>query len=437
MAEITVKTVKLSEIKLNSDNPRQISKKDLARLVQSLKEFPEMLELREVVVDETMTVLGGNMRTVALRKIGEKECTAKIVVGLTPEQKKEFIVKDNGAWGEWDYDLLANTWDDLPLSDWGIKGIPEPECIDCDKCETRETKEDVDYISTAKKNERKDVDVNSYDHYVVGFSGGKDSTATLLWCLDNLPKEKIMLVHYDNGWCFPDELAYVKYCVNKYKLKIILYGFKTRESLMDTAKKKGYPFYGNLWCQIQKQRHIAFFQTQYLKKEYGDNLINVIGIRGGESKRRNDYPSFYYVDSMMVWCPIKDWTDDETIEFIISKDEKITSLYRYMNRTGCVFCPNHSRPIYKYISENLPKDFMDMNYIVAYDMKKRPQYMNQAIKMLFQLNLCREVREQDIQKMHQYKSASFVSMDFMEGVKWDKDCVIDLRDTLPSIKAVF
>jgi hypothetical protein len=67
-----------------------------------------------------MTVLGGNMRTLALRKTGAKECTAKIVKGLTEAQKREFVIKDNGSMGEWDFDLLANNWSDLPLDDWGV-----------------------------------------------------------------------------------------------------------------------------------------------------------------------------------------------------------------------------------------------------------------------------------------------------------------------------
>lgn len=117
---VEIKKVKLSEIKLNPDNPRTISKKDMDLLVKSLKDFHEMLELREIVVDETMTVLGGNMRTLALRKSGAKECTAKIVTGLTPEQKREFVIKDNGEYGRWDFDALANSLGDLPLVDWGV-----------------------------------------------------------------------------------------------------------------------------------------------------------------------------------------------------------------------------------------------------------------------------------------------------------------------------
>lgn len=132
MINIEIKTVKLSAIKLNENNPRTISKKDMDLLVKSLKDFPDMLKLREIVVDETMTVLGGNMRLLALQKSGAKEVTAKIVSGLTKDQKREFVVKDNASFGSWDMDALANAWGDLPLADWGVdlpedwlKDIPE------------------------------------------------------------------------------------------------------------------------------------------------------------------------------------------------------------------------------------------------------------------------------------------------------------------------
>jgi len=121
---VETKQVKLSDLKLNPDNPRRIGNKEMERLVKSLQEFPDMLSIREIVVDETMTVLGGNMRLLALKKSGAKECTAKIVTGLTPEQKREFIIKDNAAFGEWDMDLLSSSWSDLPLVEWGVD-LPE------------------------------------------------------------------------------------------------------------------------------------------------------------------------------------------------------------------------------------------------------------------------------------------------------------------------
>jgi DNA modification methylase len=121
---IEAKQVKLSDLKLNPDNPRRIGNKEMERLVKSLQEFPDMLSIREIVVDETMTVLGGNMRLLALKKSGVKECTAKIVSGLSPAQKREFIIKDNSAFGEWDMDLLSSSWGDLPLVEWGVD-LPE------------------------------------------------------------------------------------------------------------------------------------------------------------------------------------------------------------------------------------------------------------------------------------------------------------------------
>lgn len=117
--KIETKKIKLSDIKPNPDNPRQITEKQLDKLVKSLQEFPEMRQIREIVVDENMMILGGNMRYRAMEKIGEKTAEVKIVTGLTNEQKREFIIKDNAAFGEWDMDLLS-TWDDLPLTDWGV-----------------------------------------------------------------------------------------------------------------------------------------------------------------------------------------------------------------------------------------------------------------------------------------------------------------------------
>jgi DNA modification methylase len=82
------------------------------------------MSLREIVVDENMTVLGGNMRLQALKKAGAKDCIAKIVSGLSTAQKREFVIKDNGSMGDWNMDELANMWSDLPLADWGVD-LPE------------------------------------------------------------------------------------------------------------------------------------------------------------------------------------------------------------------------------------------------------------------------------------------------------------------------
>ena len=112
--------VKISKVKGNPDNPRLIKNDKFKKLVKSIKEFPEMLKLRPIVVDEDMIVLGGNMRLKASKDAGLKEVWIEIAEGLTEEQKKEFIVKDNVGFGEWEWDVLANEWDSVQLAEWGL-----------------------------------------------------------------------------------------------------------------------------------------------------------------------------------------------------------------------------------------------------------------------------------------------------------------------------
>jgi len=112
--------VKLYKIKGNPLNPRVIKTDKFKKLVKSIQEFPEMLKLRPIVVDEDMMVLGGNMRLRASKDAGLKEVWIEVAEGFTEEQKKEFIVKDNVGFGEWEWDMLANEWDSVQLAEWGL-----------------------------------------------------------------------------------------------------------------------------------------------------------------------------------------------------------------------------------------------------------------------------------------------------------------------------
>lgn len=112
--------LEINKLKPNKDNPRIIKDDKFKKLVKSIKEFPEMLELRPIVVDEDMTILGGNMRHKASIEAGLKEVHIKIAKGLTEEQKQEFIVKDNVGFGDWDWSILANEWNSVKLDDWGL-----------------------------------------------------------------------------------------------------------------------------------------------------------------------------------------------------------------------------------------------------------------------------------------------------------------------------
>jgi hypothetical protein len=115
-----MKRVPISQVIPNPTNPRIIKDDKFKKLVKSIEEFPEMLELRPIVVDANMVVLGGNMRLKACLAAGLKEVPIIVADKLTDAQKAEFVIKDNVGFGEWDWDLLANEWDVETLQDWGL-----------------------------------------------------------------------------------------------------------------------------------------------------------------------------------------------------------------------------------------------------------------------------------------------------------------------------
>ena len=126
--------MKITEIKPNTNNPRIIKDDKFKKLVKSIQDFPQMLELRPIVIDENNIILGGNMRLKACIEAGLTDVPVKQAADLTEEQKKEFIVKDNVGYGEWDWDDLANNWDEELLTEWGLD-IPnfEPEVLEAEE----------------------------------------------------------------------------------------------------------------------------------------------------------------------------------------------------------------------------------------------------------------------------------------------------------------
>ena len=144
--------IKINKIKENTSDPRFIGKDKFKKLVKSLKEFPEMLKLRPIVVDDNNIILGGNMRYKAAVELGMKEVWVLQADDLTEKQKQEFIIKDNVGFGEWDWDILANSWDVDKINEWGLD-LPilneKLEVIKDDKPEieiTEEILEEHNYI---------------------------------------------------------------------------------------------------------------------------------------------------------------------------------------------------------------------------------------------------------------------------------------------------
>ena len=115
-----VQKIKIEKLNSNANNPRLIKDDKFKKLVKSIQEFPEMLRIRPIVIDENNVVLGGNMRLRACKEAQLKEVWVEKIENFTEEQKKEFIVKDNVGFGDWDWDILANEWDNLKLGEWGM-----------------------------------------------------------------------------------------------------------------------------------------------------------------------------------------------------------------------------------------------------------------------------------------------------------------------------
>ena len=111
---------KLSAIKRNPNNPRNLKEDNFKKLTQSIKDFPQMLEIRPIVVNDDMMVLGGNMRLKACKEAGLKEVPVMKASDLTEEQQREFIIKDNVGFGEWNWELLQDEWDTDLLDEWGL-----------------------------------------------------------------------------------------------------------------------------------------------------------------------------------------------------------------------------------------------------------------------------------------------------------------------------
>ena len=124
------KKISIDKILINPNNPRLIKDDKFKKLCKSIQEFPEMLELRPIVVNKDMIVLGGNMRLKACQEIGLTEVPIIVAENLTEEQQREFLIKDNVSGGEWDWDILANEWEVEQLNEWGLDVWEKPSEVD-------------------------------------------------------------------------------------------------------------------------------------------------------------------------------------------------------------------------------------------------------------------------------------------------------------------
>jgi hypothetical protein len=143
--------LKLSDIRINPNNPRFIRDDKFTSLVKSIKDFPEMLDLRPIVVNKDMVILGGNMRFKACKEAGIKEVPVIVAENLTEEQEREFLIKDNVSGGEWDWDILANEWESESLKDWGLDVPSFGPVVDYSILEDPEADEELSEMTAGVK----------------------------------------------------------------------------------------------------------------------------------------------------------------------------------------------------------------------------------------------------------------------------------------------
>lgn len=176
-----IEKVNIEEVTLNPNNPRIIKDNKFKKLIKSIKEFPQMLEVRPIVVDDDMVILGGNMRLKACIEAGLEEIFIIRFEDLTDEQKEEFIVKDNVGFGEWDFDILKNEWDKDKLLEWGMD-LPKESKLEDD---IKADEVNSIYVETSNKDKQKDI----YEKLIEFGIGGNDIKLMNFDVKLNKPKE--------------------------------------------------------------------------------------------------------------------------------------------------------------------------------------------------------------------------------------------------------
>jgi ParB-like chromosome segregation protein Spo0J len=146
-----IKMVKIDKIKINPSNPRVIKDYKYKKLLKSITEFPEMLMLRPIVVDNDMVILGGNQRYRACQEAGIKDVPIILASELNKEQIDRFVITDNVSFGDWDYDMLANNWDSELIDASGLDLWKMPEDVDYSILDDEDVSEQLDDMTNGVK----------------------------------------------------------------------------------------------------------------------------------------------------------------------------------------------------------------------------------------------------------------------------------------------
>ena len=192
------KKVHISKIQENKKNPRIIKGYKFDKLVKSIKDFPKMMELRPIIVNDQNVILGGNMRYKAAVEAGLTEVFIVQAKDLTEKQQEEFIIKDNSSFGEWDWDLLANEWEVKELSDWGLD-LPK-----------------IYFDEDVEPNIDKDI----FDHELDTYINAKVKQITLYFNSDDYEETIKDLINIRDKESLEDNTQVFLYLLKEYKEKL-------------------------------------------------------------------------------------------------------------------------------------------------------------------------------------------------------------------------
>jgi len=282
-----------------------------------------------------------------------------------------------------------------------------------------------EFVSNARKREAKrEVKVDEFEIYCIAFSGGKDSALLALWALEHIPAEKIYLKYWDSGWNYQEETKYVHYFAEKYGLNLILSGYKTNDTIIENMRERGFPFYGNLWCQSRLKSKSLNQVHKYMLENISESVLSLVGIRKSESRRRADYPEFSKMGGETLWFPIRDYTDDDLLEYFKKNGEKINPMYNFTDRTGCVFCPNANVSSRQFLKEQHPEEMVKINECIVEALQDKRWAATHLIDTLKLFNRKRTTEPKDF-----FKDVAFTYPEF-DAIKIDtsKINIIDLRE---------
>lgn len=266
--------MKLSEIKILEQNPRAIRSERFKKLCVSIKEFPKMLELRPIIIDENKNIIGGNMRYRALLELGYKEVPKEWIKQaneFTEEEIKRFIITDNLGFGDWDYDLLENEWNTQELMKWGVdlpKWDISKDLNDNDTKNNEDNEEDEDVLSPFEDDDYIFESNNEFE--VPNLLLEKQATKLILpfapWGADSRAKKGVSTYHF-----YVDDYRFEN--IFKNPTKVLLSGVKAivepNISTFDTT-----PVAYGLHLIYKKRWISRFFQENGIKVYADLNVAN-------------------------------------------------------------------------------------------------------------------------------------------------------------------